>query len=72
MLAFARKLVPEVDITIWLRTEPSVAQERDQEFHATYYEERFLLYQAAADEYCWHMVPTMGRSPEAVFAPPVG
>lgn len=63
-----RKLVPTADTTIWLQTEPGVAMERDHDFQAAYYEELYALYQAAAAEYGWQIVPTAGLSPHAVAA----
>jgi energy-coupling factor transporter ATP-binding protein EcfA2 len=62
-----RRLVPPVDQTIWLQTAPGVAMERDQDFQAAYYEDLDALYQRIAAERHWQIVPTTGRSPQAVF-----
>ncbi len=66
-IALVRRLVPALDLTIWLQTEPSVAMERDKDFQAAYYEELYALYQAMAAQYNWQIVPTSGLSPQAVF-----
>ena len=67
VIGLLRRLVPPVDQTIWLQTAPRVAMERDQDFQAAYYEELDALYRRVAAERDWQIVPTTGRSPQAVF-----
>jgi hypothetical protein len=67
VLAMTRRLVPHIDTTIWLHTEPHVAMKRDQDFKRGYYEELHAVYTAAAERYGWRIIPTSGQSPQAVF-----
>jgi thymidylate kinase len=67
-LAWARRLVPMAETTVWLNTEPRVAMQRDHDFGSEYYEELHQDYDAAARRYGWRIVPTSERSVDEISA----
>ena len=68
LLASAQRLVPAVERTIWLHTEPEIAMRRDGEFSAGYYQELHAGYRLAAGQYGWDVIRTSGRPQDAIAA----
>ena len=60
------KSMPQPQLTLWLRTNPWLAAERDAEFPISHYRDHHELYLWAAAQLDWRVIDTSGRTQEGV------
>lgn len=65
-LSWWQRILPQPQVTVWLRTDPEVARDRDREFPPSYYEDLHELYGEASEQFGWCVLDSSGRTSAAV------